>query len=767
MNPMNQTPPAARHASPLCSARTRAGTPCRSSPMEGQERCRIHGGSAPQARAAAAVRVAKARAVADLVRLGVRVEGAEPEPSVSAGDFAQRAEDVLQQALGVGSRFRPQQLEAIEAIVKRRGRLLVVQRTGWGKSAVYLVSTKLLRDSGAGPSIIISPLLALMRDQIVAATRLGLVADTINSSNREDWGRVEAELLKGTIDMLLISPERLNNPEFRDRLLTPLAAATGLLVIDEAHCISDWGHDFRPDYRRIVRVLDLMPSDVPVLCTTATANDRVVNDIVGQLGSRLDVIRGSLDRKSLALHVRRLDSQGERLAWLAEWLPQVEGSGIVYCLTVADTRRVSDWLNSCGINAAAYSGATDGASRIEIERQLMSNDVKVVVATSALGMGYDKPDLAFVVHFQSPDSPVAYYQQVGRAGRAIERATAVLLIGEEDGDIWEYFLGNSLPVQWHAESVVEFLAKRADWVRKREIESQVNIKSSRLIGLLKILEVDGAVERDGTKFRRTLRPWTFDEERVARVRDARLQEQQAMKQYAGTSDCRMAFIRLSLDDSSATACGRCDNCAGSAASIAIPKAQIIRALDFIRRRPVEIEPRKMWPGGGRNGRIPAEHRLESGRALAYLSDPGWGRDLLDAKHGDAHVADDMVTAASGLIRGWLRGTPFTILYVPTTDTARSLVPNFATRLAGVLSAPISHSIVKARSTQPQKMMENSVQQFVNVYGSFALKNPVPAGPILLIDDVSDSRWTMTVIGALLGEAGAGPIYPFVIAKTKG
>ncbi|MCR1785485.1 RecQ family ATP-dependent DNA helicase [Nocardioides carbamazepini] len=687
---------------------------------------------------------------------------------MSAGGFAHRAQQVLRQALGGDAAFRPQQLEAIETIVARRGRLLVVQRTGWGKSAVYFVSTRLLRDEGAGPSIIISPLLALMRDQIEAAKRIGLVAETINSSNRDDWDRVEAGLLSGSIDLLLISPERLNNTEFRDRLLTPLASAAGLLVIDEAHCISDWGHDFRPDYRRIVRVLDLMPSTVPVLCTTATANDRVVTDIVGQLGTGLEVIRGSLDRESLSLHVRRLDTQPERLAWLAEWLPTTSGSGIIYCLTVADTRRVADWLNARGISAVAYSGDTDAEVRLDIERRLKSNDVKVVVATSALGMGYDKPDLAFVVHFQSPDSPVAYYQQVGRAGRAIDRATAVLLVGAEDSDIWEYFLANSLPVQWHAEAVTEFLASRADWTPQRDIESAVNIKTARLTGLLKILEIEGAVERSGTSYRRTLRLWEFDEERVDRVRDARVREQQTMKDYADSPDCRMAYIRSTLDDPSPPQCGRCDNCNGSVADGALPKERIVEAVEFIRRRPVEIDPRRRWVGGGRTGGVALDQRLQPGRALAYLSDPGWGRDLLQAKHAGRHVDDSMVEAAAALVEDWLENEPqLTVVFVPNSDPARSLVPDFARRLAATLKISISGCVEKVAPTQPQKLMENSVQQFMNVHGSYRVVGPTPTGPVLLVDDVSDSRWTMTVIGALLAEAGVGPVYPFAIAKTKG
>ena len=320
--------------------------------------------------------------------------------------FEGEALAVLQRALGPSAQFRDGQLQAIEALAESRSRLLVVQRTGWGKSAVYFVATRLLRDRGAGTTIIVSPLLALMRDQIEAAKRLKLNAVTINSSNLQEWHAIEEGLLDQTVDLLLVSPERFNNVEFRDRLLRPITGNTGLLVIDEAHCISDWGHDFRPDYRRLVRVLERMPSNAPVLCTTATANERVIDDIRQQLGTDLKVMRGGLARDSLSLSSLKVSTVVERLAWLAHWIPRMAGSGIVYCLTVADTVRVSDWLNTNGITAAAYSGETDPEQRIEVERQLKANELKVVAATSALGMGFDKPDLAFVIHYQSPDSSI-------------------------------------------------------------------------------------------------------------------------------------------------------------------------------------------------------------------------------------------------------------------------------------------------------------------------------------------------------------------------
>ena len=678
--------------------------------------------------------------------------------------FEDAALAVLRRALGPSAEFRDGQLEAIQALVEQRSRLLVVQRTGWGKSAVYFVATRLLRDTGAGATIIVSPLLALMRDQIEAAHRLHLNAVTINSSNIEDWNQIERDLLRGAVDLLLVSPERFNNADFRDRLLGPLSRSAGLLVIDEAHCISDWGHDFRPDYRRLVRVLEFMPPGLPVLCTTATANDRVVEDIRHQLGADLKWIRGSLDRESLSLSSIRIPTIVGRLAWLAQQIPRLAGSGIVYCLTVADTTRVADWLNTKGIPTAAYSGETDPERRVEIERQLKSNDLKVVAATSALGMGFDKPDLAFVIHFQSPDSPVAYYQQVGRAGRAVDHAEVVLLWSERDEDIWQYFLEHGLPVQWHAEQVVEYLQAEGDWVGQRDIEVNVNMPSSRITGLLKVLDVEGAVEKERSKYRRTLRPWTFDTARIERVRDARLAEHQAMRDYATTSGCRMAFLRNVLDDNAVSSCGRCDNCTSNRYDGKTDPSLIGQALTFIRRRPITIEPRKVWVGH-RRGKI--ENLLEPGRSLCYLTDPGWGDQLLEAKRSGRPLSDELVEASATLINEWMPGFNGTVVFVPSLDPTRTLVENFAGQLARLLHVRLSDCLVKVRTNVRQKLMENSAQQLRNVDEVFGIRGKAPSGPVLLVDDVVDSRWTMTVLGDLLLSAGSGPVYPFTVGKIKG
>src|SRR4051794_22462882 len=451
------------------------------------------------------------------------------------------ADDLLRTLAGPDARFREHQREAIEDLVVDRRRVLCVQRTGWGKSAVYFIATAMLRAQGEGPTLLISPLLALMRNQIEAAERLGLRAHTVNSTNRDDWDEVRDLIERDEVDLLLISPERLNNRRFRETML-PLFARrvgptprpsretmrpwsprrVGLLVVDEAHCVSDWGHDFRPDYRRIRDALEQLRPGAAVLCTTATANDRVVADVLEQLGaggsgSKLRSYRGELARSSLRLEVVSLPSQAERLAWLARWLPELPGSGIVYCLTKRDTESVAAWLNGCGISAVPYSGEVDDAARVEVERRLLANDVKAVVATSALGMGYDKPDLGFVVHYQAPGSAIAYYQQVGRAGRALDEAHAVLLRGIEDRDIQDYFIASAFPPREKAEAVVEMIASAERPVRIGELSAAVNLGQSRIMAMLKVLDVEGAVTQDGSGWVRTGEHWSYDARRYQAV----------------------------------------------------------------------------------------------------------------------------------------------------------------------------------------------------------------------------------------------------------
>jgi ATP-dependent DNA helicase RecQ len=678
--------------------------------------------------------------------------------------------ELLRLIAGPEAMFRAGQREAIEAVVSERGRVLLVQRTGWGKSAVYFIATRLLRDDGAGPTILVSPLLALMRNQIQMAERAGVRAHTINSENHDDWDAVSDAVDRDDVDLLLISPERFNNPAFRDGILPTVAARSGLLVIDEAHCISDWGHDFRPDYRRLVRVLELLPRGVPVLCTTATANDRVIEDIRSQLGAELATLRGPLARESLALSMLETTSQPERLAWLADVVPGLEGSGVIYVLTVADTTRVASFLRTRGIDAHAYSGETESERRLELEEALIHNGVKSLVATSALGMGFDKPDLGFVIHYQSPSSPIAYYQQVGRAGRALPHAPVVLHRGTEDRDIQDYFINSAFPPRTRAEEVVSLLEDRAAPVSENEILSAVNVRPMRLKNMLKILEVEGAVERAGSKWLRTLAPWRYDEDRVRRVTEARRAEQAAMDTYGRTDECLMAFLLRQLDDPDPRPCGRCMACTGESPSIELDAAVVAKAREHLRWAELLIEPRLQWPSGmgEPRGRIPDELRLEPGRSLSVLDDGGWG-GLVRRGSSAEEYADALVEAsAESIVRRW-RPDPFPawVTCIPST-TRPDLVPGFARRLADAIGLPFRPLLVKTRETKPQKELENSQQQFRNVWGALGVSGePVSGDPVLLVDDLSDSRWTLTVAGSVLREAGSGPVTPFVLAKAVG
>lgn len=679
----------------------------------------------------------------------------------------QEALDLLRRMVGLSAEFHEGQLEAITALVEMRRRVLLVQKTGWGKSAVYLIATRMLRDRGAGATLLVSPLLAPMRNQIELAERGGVHARTINSSNPDDWDQIADEIDNDEVDLLLISPERINNLQFRQEILPSVANRTGLLVVDEVHCISDWGHDFRPDYRRLRRVLDLLPPNVPVLGTTATANRRVIADIGEQLGADLLTLRGPLARESLKLNVVKLPSQAERLAWLSTYLPSLPGTGIVYCLTVEDTLRVSAWLRLQGIEALAYSGETESSEREEIEQALLENRVKAVVATSALGMGFDKPDLGFVVHYQSPGSPVFYYQQVGRAGRAVPDAFGVLLLGAEDVDIQDYFISTAFPPQHQAERVIQLLAERGAPLSMPEIERNVNIRRGRLEAMLKILEVDGAVERSGSRWLRTLRAWSYDENRYKAITALRHNEQQAMVDYASTSECLMALLQRQLDDDTAEPCGRCANCLNEPASVGLDENLIFQAREFLRTRWIRLIPRKLWPrnSGEWQGRIGPELINAEGRALSLYGDGGWG-SLVASSKIEGTFPDDLVEASRRLIDDWKpEPRPTWVTCVPSKSHP-NLVPDFAERLAKALGLPFHQLLEKVVDNRPQKEMENSSQQFRNVVEAFTIIGDVPEDPVLLVDDITDSGWTLTVIGAMLRQAGCEAVFPFVLARAR-
>jgi ATP-dependent DNA helicase RecQ len=678
-----------------------------------------------------------------------------------------RALELLQRALGTDAQFREGQLEAVVALVDRRARVLVIQRTGWGKSVVYFVATKLLRDRGAGPTILISPLLSLIRDQLKAAERLGLRAASIDSTNPDQWSPIEAALARDEVDILLVSPERLGNERFQTVTIPSIGQGIGLFVVDEAHCISDWGHDFRPDYQRIDRLVRALPAGVPLLATTATANSRVQSDVEVQLGPDLEVFRGPLGRDSLHLQVVKLDDQAERLAWLVEYLRNVEGSGIVYTLTVRDADRVSDWLATQGIDAPAYHSRLGDEERLLREKRLLGNDVKALVATVALGMGFDKPDLAFVVHFQRPGSVIFYYQQIGRAGRAVDRAEVVLLSGREDDEITSYFINTAFPPE---EELLEVLSaiESVDQVGARELESRLNLSRTAITRALKFLALEGVVAHTGSGWARTVNTWDSDQERGARVTATREREQERMRDYTSTEGCLMAFLTSELDDPASASCGRCANCAGLFARIEPDPALVNEAVRFLKRAYRPIEPRKQWPPGlgDPRGRIDDGLILQEGRALCVYGDAGWGRLVMEGKYGQAGFDDELVDAALEMLTEWHPDpAPTWVTAVPSWRHPE-LVPGFARRLAARLGLPYRDALVKVRETKEQKRMENSIQQVRNTLGAFeAVREQVLDGPVLLVDDMVDSRWSMTICGIALAAAGSGPVIPLALGET--
>lgn len=658
--------------------------------------------------------------------------------------------------------FHDQQLEAIHRVVEQRERVFVVQRTGWGKSAVYFIATRMLRDRGAGPGFLVSPLLALMRNQVLAAKRMGIRAERIDSTNSDDWDQVVADLEADQVDVLMVAPERLANEEFRTTVLTTVGSRVGLLVVDEAHCISDWGHDFRPDYRRIVRAIDLMPPGVPIVACTATANDRVVDDVDAQLGTQ-GLLRGPLRRDGLALHMLDLPDPAHRLAWLAESVPRLGGSGIVYTLTVADAERVADWLRSRGTDAVAYHAGLDTERRTEVEARLLANEVDVVVATVALGMGFDKPDLHFVVHYQAPASSIAYYQQVGRAGRQLGSSVGVLLRGREDVDIQDFFIESAFPDPASATTIVADLEANPGGFTLRELEERHNVQRKRLQHLLTTLHVEGAVERDGSTWRRTLRAWEYDHRRAEDVTARRRSEQEEMVGYAATDDCRMSFLCSALDDPDRSPCGVCDNCAGRSLDVDLPRDLVATAVEHLRSGFLVIEPRRQAPVGRT---LPADLRLEEGRALSRWSDGGWGGVVAEGRTAGRYP-DEVVEALVDLLDRWdPEPAPRWVTVVPSAGHP-TLLPDLARRLAEATGLRFAEVVERVEPRRPQKEMRNSATQFTNVDGAFVVNRVVDDAPVLLLDDVVDSRWTLTVVGRALREGGAGPVHPLALADAAG
>ncbi|WP_052669169.1 RecQ family ATP-dependent DNA helicase [Nitriliruptor alkaliphilus] len=742
---------------------------------------------------------------------------AAPTASTAHLRTGEAAQAQLTRLAGPDAVLRDDQATAIEALVEDRRRVLVVQRTGWGKSAVYFIATRLLRDRGAGPTLLVSPLLALMRDQLAAARRMGLTAETVNSTNVDDWTAIEQRVVDGEVDLLLVSPERLNHPRFRREILDRLLARIGMLVVDEAHCISDHGHDFRPDYRRIRDVLALLDASrdeaVPVLACTATATDRVVEDVAVQLATgadgspvgelpgtppRVEVLRGPLARDTLHLEVVHRDRHEDRLAWLAAFVRQqapLGRAGIVYTLTVAEAETTARWLADRGLAATSYTSALDTETRADVEDRLRANDLDVVVATTALSMGYDKPDLGFVVHLGAPSSPVAYYQAVGRAGRGGHDAPIVCLPTGLDERLWAHFDVAGVPTPEEVEAVLAALDE--DTPRSvPALEPAVNLRRTRLELLLKVLDVDGYVERVDGGYLATGRAYVHDHVRYDRLLAGRRAEHAVMRSYlsADTSGCRMRQLVTALDDPTGTDCGRCDRCRGQQLDVPVDDELVELARQHLRGRDVVLIPRRRWPTGlkalghDRRGNLARDVQAAEGRALADGDRSGWGdvvRPLLRASAAgqlvgvadgsaplDPDLGDALDDVVAGLVTvlarwGW-RTRPAAIVPIPSATHA-DLVTLLARRLGDVGKLPIVPALVRRPGTPPQRSMGNSAHQAANALDTVAIDPTValPDGPVLLIDAVRSSGWTATVAATLLAEAGSGPVLPLALVTTHG
>jgi ATP-dependent DNA helicase RecQ len=671
--------------------------------------------------------------------------------------------------------FRDGQEAAIQHIVDGRGRLLVVQKTGWGKSSVYFIATKLLREQGLGPAILISPLLALMRNQIAAAERMGVRAATIHSGNRDEWYAIEAAIARNEVDILLIHPKRLMNEQFNTHLLARIAGTISLVIIDEAHCISDWGHDFVPEYRLIERRIRLLPKNVRVLATTATANNRVMDDLQTVLGPNLALSRGDLSRSTLLLQTMRMPSQAERLAWLATHIPNIPGSGIIYALTRRDTERVAAWLKSRGLAVAAYHGDLSQARTEALEDALLANQVKALVATTKLGMGFDKPDLAFVIHYQTPGSVVAYYQQVGRAGRnlpaAFPGAHGVLLSGKEETDITDYFIGSAFPTRKEVALVLAALGAAANGLSVDGLMERINISYGRIEKALLLLSLESPAPIIKQDRKWTLTAANLSEEfwrRAERLTALRQTEQAQMQDYVQLQHGHMEFLIHALD--------------GDPGLYHVPKLAPLtpkiddlvaqEAVTFLRRTSLPLLPRKKWPPGGlaslgaqENNQIAPIRNFRHGKILCMWGDAGWGELVRLGKYRDGRFSDDLVAACVALVREW--APPLDPEWVTGIPSLRhpDLVPDFARRLAAALKLPFHVVLEKTDPRPPQKEMANSAKQAQNVDGSMRIHGTVPTGPVLLVDDMVDSRWTLTVAACLLTFNGSGPVYPLALAST--
>ncbi|TDL96622.1 RecQ family ATP-dependent DNA helicase [Macrococcus carouselicus] len=682
-----------------------------------------------------------------------------------------RAIQILKETYGESSEFREGQLEAITAVVNRQ-KTLVIQKTGWGKSIVYFIATKILRARGAGPTIIISPLLALMHNQIEAAGRLGLNVVTINSNNRDDWESIYDAF--NEVDAIIVSPEKLSNTAFIDKLGT--VTDIEMIVVDEAHSISDWGHDFRPDYQRIVYLLKSFPDHIAILGTTATANDRVIQDIKDQLGDELQVFRGDLIRDNISIQVNPAQSKVERLAFITDALTRhpflSKQQGIIYCLTKKECDSVADFLTRNDISAVAYYSGVQNESGEDISEAILNDfhtgQMRVIVSTVKLGMGYDKSDIGFVIHFQLPQNLIAYYQQMGRAGRDGSAALAILLHGDEDEEIIKSFIESANKDPELLQQILEVIGASRDGLKRNEILQHFNLNVTKLASVLKYLYVHNYIYMEKSQY--YVHPnHHFDAAKNAQIQkqlnETRLAELDNLKAFVNYDGCYMKFIADELDaPDTKEQCGICAHCRNRQfITLAEDNPYLEQAKDYKNKLHGVITPRKRWSN---NKKIDDALVFEPG--WTYTVDPYspiGKRFMLERDQG--HFSDKTVTTVSNFVKEHIEANQIEVIVGVPSLRRPKLVSELARKMAEVKGISYIEALEKTAKGAPQRDMHNSMMQEQNARAYLHVTNveAIKDKNVLLLDDLVDSRWTMTVAASLLLEQGAAHVYPFALVNT--
>ncbi len=679
--------------------------------------------------------------------------GVADEPASEAAFISrQSAEQSLKQIFNL-DHFYDEQWNAIERLLSGK-RVLVIEKTGFGKSLCYQFTATQL----PGMAIIFSPLIALMRDQVAYLQSIGIPSECVNSGQTPEKNtRILEEARQGKIKILYITPERQENRRWQE-IVKQLDLS--MVVVDEAHCISVWGHDFRPAFRRIINLVQLLPETLPVLATTATATQRVAEDIMTQMGENISLIRGDLLRENLNLRVVNVDSEDAKMEWLAEFFRNQEGTGLIYTGRRADTDLYASWLKHIGISATNYNAGLDRELRKEIEEGLKSNRWRCVVSTNALGMGIDKPDIRFIIHTQIPASPTHYYQEIGRAGRDGLPTEIALLYNPEDKDLPEYFIRNSRPAIKNYLRAIEALKQEPlgtyDLTRRTNLtRTQVGVILNDLVDQGIVCQVAFGGSR---KYEYQSNAPFLDIRPFEKLRRFKFGELKKMIEYAESSNCRMDYLCRYLGDTSVGRCGKCDNDLNRRHQATITDGGREKIRDFWNTYFPELK-----VGSSRSN-------LVDGIASSYYGVSNVGAIIHHCKYENGgHFPDYLLVQTLRAYRKHFGREEFDlVVYVPPTESG-DLVEIFAKRVAKNLHFSVSDGLKKMRVTKPQKVFQNSVLKRDNVKEAFYYENPsdIRGKSILVVDDILDSGATIKEIGRAFTKLGAAKIAPLVIAKTVG